>query len=121
MCASAFALLRAALTRSSRPGTLDEAQLADYRAAWAEPGALRAMLDWYRAMALARPCAEKIVVPVPIIQGDADSALEPGLADAALRYFDDGHIARLPHATHWLHHEESDQVSALLLEFLGGG
>ena len=81
--ANDFALLRAALTQSSRPGTFDEDKLAGYRAAWAEPDALRAMLDWYRALPLARPRAGKIDAPVRIVWGEADSALEPGLAEAA--------------------------------------
>ncbi|MDQ0607433.1 pimeloyl-ACP methyl ester carboxylesterase [Variovorax sp. W1I1] len=119
--ANNFALLQAALTHSSRPGTFGEDKLAGYRAAWAEPDALRAMLDWYRAMPLARPRAEKIEAPVRIVWGDADSALEPGLAQAALRYCRNGHVVRLPRASHWLHHEEPDEVNALLVEFLGDG
>ena len=43
----------------------------------------------------------------------------PGLADAALRHCRDGHVVRLPHASHWLHHEAPDEVSSLLVEFLG--
>jgi pimeloyl-ACP methyl ester carboxylesterase len=73
--ANDFALLQAALTRSSRAGTFDEDQLAAYRAAWAESGTLRAMLDWYRAMPLARPCIDTIEAPVRILWGDADPAL----------------------------------------------
>jgi pimeloyl-ACP methyl ester carboxylesterase len=119
--ANGFALLRSALTQSSRAGTFGETELAGYRAAWAEPGALRAMLDWYRAMPLARPRAEKIEAPVRIVWGDADTALEPGLAQAALRYCRNGHIVRLARASHWLHHEEPDELNALLVEFLGRG
>jgi pimeloyl-ACP methyl ester carboxylesterase len=114
-----FALLEAALTRSSRAGTFSEDELAGYRTAWSAPGALRAMLDWYRAMPLTEPLTTPIEAPVRILWGDADSALEPGLAEAALRYCRDGHIVRLPQASHWLHHEEADEVSSLLVEFLG--
>ncbi|WP_395322505.1 alpha/beta fold hydrolase [Variovorax sp. UC74_104] len=116
--ANDFALLQAALTRSSRAGTFGEDQLAGYRAAWAEPGALRAMLDWYRAMPFAQPCTDEIEAPVRIVWGDADSALEPGLAEAALPYCRNGEVVHLPHASHWLHHEEPQKVSSLLLEFL---
>jgi pimeloyl-ACP methyl ester carboxylesterase len=44
-----------------------------------------------------------------------------GLAQAALRYCRNGHIVRLPRASHWLHHEEPDELNALLVEFLGEG
>lgn len=114
-----FALLEAALTRSARPGTFSNVELADYRTAWSAPGALHAMLNWYRAMPLAQPRAAPIQALVRIVWGDADNALEPGLADTALRYCLDGHVVRLPRASHWLHHEEPDRVSALLAEFLG--
>jgi pimeloyl-ACP methyl ester carboxylesterase len=116
-----FALLEAALTRSSRPGTFGDGELADYRTAWSAPGALRAMLNWYRAMPLAQPITTPIQAPVRIVWGDADTALEAGLADAALPYCLNGHVLRLPEASHWLHHEEPDEVSALLVEFLGNG
>jgi pimeloyl-ACP methyl ester carboxylesterase len=116
-----FALLEAALTRSSRPGTFGKDDLADYRTAWSAPGALRAMLNWYRAMPLAQPITTPIQAPVRIVWGDADTALEAGLADAALPYCLNGHVLRLPEASHWLHHEEPDEVSALLVEFLGNG
>jgi len=116
-----FSLLEAALTRSSRPGTFSDGELADYRTAWSAPGALRAMLNWYRAMPLAQPLATPIEAPVRIVWGDGDTALEAGLADAALRYCVDGHVVRLPQASHWLHHEEPDEVGALIAEFLAGG
>lgn len=116
--ANRFMFLEAALTHSSRPGTFSETMLAGYRAAWDTPGALRAMLDWYRAMPLARPSLQKIEAPVRILWGDADTALEPGLAEAALRYCQDGRVHHLPQASHWLHHEEPEEVGALLMECL---
>ena len=42
--------LRRALLDSSRPGTFSEAELDRRVAAWSEPGALTAMLNWYRAL-----------------------------------------------------------------------
>src|SRR5215217_5636671 len=54
LAAADFALLRRALTGSSRPGTFTAADLERYKRAWAEPGALTAMLAWYRALRLRR-------------------------------------------------------------------
>ncbi len=113
------ALLAAALTQSSRRGTFGDAELAEYRRVWAESGALRAMVDWYRAMPLSTPTARKITAPVRILWGDADTALQPGLAEAALRYCEQAEVIHLPGASHWLHHEEPEEIDARLAEFLG--
>ena len=37
------------LLRSSRPGTFTAEDLAQYRAAWSQPGAITGMINWYRA------------------------------------------------------------------------
>src|SRR6267378_3279128 len=38
------------LLRSSCPGTFSAEDLTQYRAAWSQPGALNAMINWYRAL-----------------------------------------------------------------------
>jgi epoxide hydrolase 4 len=114
-----------ALTRSSRPGAFKAEDLKRYREAWAQPGALTAMLNWYRALLLptaAKPPARiPATLPVRVIWGDRDTALERGLAEEALTWCEQGEAIHLPSATHWLHHEESEFVNTLLLEFLEGG
>ena len=42
--------LKDALLRTSRPGTFSEQDIAGYEQAWSQPGALTAMLNWYRAL-----------------------------------------------------------------------
>jgi len=118
LAARNFALLEAALTRSARPHTFKDAELRAYREAWAQPGAVAAMLRWYRALPLARPQQGLIDAKVRIIWGEADAALEAGLATAALPFCRDADIVRLAKATHWLHHEEPARVNAALIEFL---
>jgi epoxide hydrolase 4 len=114
------AWLRAALTRSSRPGTFAEEDLRRYREAWERPGALTAMLNWYRALplyaGLLRP--GRVRVPVRVVWGDRDAFLEPGLAEAGLALCERGEGFHLPDATHWVQHEEAGRVNALLAEFL---
>lgn len=114
-------LLVAALERSSRPGAFSAEDLLNCRAAWTQPGAMTAMLNWYRALML-RPSEvpNRIALPVRVIWGDRDSALEPALAEQSASLCDEVEIVHLPEATHWLHHEEIDRVNALLLEFLVG-
>jgi len=113
-----------ALKASSRPGTFKPEDITIYRQAWAQPGALTTMLNWYRALPL--PTAAKAparipaTLPIKILWGDRDTALERGLAEEAVTWCDNAEAIHLPGATHWLHHEESELVNAQLLEFLEG-
>ena len=61
---------------------------------------------------------DRIAVPVRVIWGDRDNALEPGLAEESAGVCDAAEVIHLPEATHWLHHEEIERVNALLLEFV---
>ena len=116
-----FEWLAQALTTTSRPGAFTSQDLRLYREAWARPGALTSMLNWYRALTLgARPAVgtDDIRIPVRLLWGDRDTALEPGLADASIVRCSAGEVFHLPEATHWLHHEEPGRVNELLIEFL---
>ncbi|HYD77948.1 alpha/beta hydrolase [Ramlibacter sp.] len=114
-----FALLRRAMRDTARPGALPDALLDRYAAQWAQPGALGAMLAWYRAIGLQVPTpARTIELPVTVIWGEQDPMLDRGLADAALRLCSKGRLVALPDATHWLHHEEPQRVNDVLLEAL---
>lgn len=117
LSAHGFSLLRASLTRTSKPNTFDDGLLAAYQAAWQEPRALGSMLNWYRAMALARPLSTPITSATMILWGGQDSALEAGLADEALKYCTNASLVRLEDATHWLHHEQPVRVGKLLCDF----
>jgi pimeloyl-ACP methyl ester carboxylesterase len=122
--AGRFDRLARALVATSRPGTFTPADLDVYRAAWAQPGALTGMLNWYRALRLGgggsgAPRGDgRVKVPVRVLWGDRDQVLEPALADASLAWCDAGEVFHFPEATHWLQHEEAQAVNARLLEFL---
>jgi len=113
--------LRSMLRRTSRPGTFGDDELARYAAAAAVPGALTAMLNWYRA-ALRRlpPRPPSLVVepPVRIVWGTRDMALCETLVEPSARLCRAAEVYRLPEAGHWLQHEEPERVNALLLDFL---
>ena len=119
-----FALMRNALERSSRPGAFTPEDLARYKEAWREPGALTAMLNWYRALRLrpARAGGEtphtRIRCPTLVIWGRRDAALEPGLAEASAALCDDARIVWHDRATHWVQHDEPEAVNAALVDFL---
>lgn len=118
--AAGFASLRRTLVTTARPGSFTEDDLDRYRQAWAQPGALTAMLNWYRALPMQSfpSTPERIRVPVRVVWGDRDVALQRGLAEAGVALCDHGEVFHLPEATHWVQHDEAERVGRLLVEFL---
>lgn len=111
--------LRRALTTTSRPGAFAPAEIDRYVEAWLQPGAMTAMLNWYRALVrLPRAMPPRVRVPTLILWGRQDTALQPGLAEASLAFCDDGRIQWYTRASHWLAHEEPAAVNADLTRFL---
>ncbi len=108
------------IKRTARRGVFSDAELEHYREAWRQPGALRAMLNWYRAVARFLPPAQSIRIQprVQVIWGRRDFALEADLAQESVALCDDGRLTYLASAGHWVHLEEPDEVNRLLLDFL---
>jgi pimeloyl-ACP methyl ester carboxylesterase len=108
-----------ALLNSSRPNTFSADDLALYRAAWSEPGALTAMMNWYRAAFRYRSKFPDSTVHVPtrILWGERDAFLLSEMAHDSLRYCDSAELYTFPKASHWLQHEEPARISALLIDF----
>ena len=109
--------------RTATPGAFSDEDIAAYRAAWQQPGAASAMLNWYRAVARRRPASAddpRVKMPTLILWGVNDVALTREMAAASLRYCDDARLIWFPNATHWVQHDEPDRVNQHLLEFLTG-
>lgn len=109
------------LTKTSRPGTFSEADLAFYRDAWAKPGAIRGMISWYRAAMRHRPempAELRILVPTLILWGRRDKFISPNLARASYAACKDAELVWIDAATHWVQHEEPAEVNRRLLDFL---
>jgi epoxide hydrolase 4 len=120
--ANNFALGTRSLVSSSRPGTFTEADLEQYRKAWAKPGTVTAMLNWYRAFFRAKPPLPRdlqVHVPTRILWGQRDMFLLPEMAQESVGFCDSAELTYFPEATHWLQHEEPDAVNAALIEFFG--
>jgi pimeloyl-ACP methyl ester carboxylesterase len=108
-------------------GTFTPVDVEYYKRAWAQPGALPAMLGWYRAMLHPsatrhlRPHAgdARIRVPTLVLWGERDLALCAELAEQSLALVDDGRLVRYPQATHWVHQDLPEDVTARLLEHFG--
>lgn len=110
--------LRETLLRTSRPGTFSDADLARYVEAWQRPGALTAMLNWYRGLRRARPAARtevRVRARTRILWGTRDRFLEPGLAEASLAFCERGEARLFEGASHWLQHERPDEIVAEIL------
>lgn len=112
-----------AFKSSTRPEAFGAEAMAAYQAAWRQPGALTAMLNWYRALFaqdLTVPPTGSILTPTLVIWGDRDDFAEPGLAEASAALCANARVLHLPEATHWVAHDKPDEVRAALLDFLKG-
>lgn len=111
------------MLRSSRPGSFTDADIPHYIAAWKQPGAMTAMINWYRAVVRRREGFavegdQRIHVPVLILWGKHDVALIEESAWQSLEYCDNGRLIVLENATHWVQHDEPERVNRHLIEYL---
>jgi pimeloyl-ACP methyl ester carboxylesterase len=116
-----FAYAVKSLQGSSRPGTFTDADLDLYREAWSQPGAVRAMIHWYRAALRSRSQASastRIPVPTLLLWGKKDRFLGQEMAQPSIDLCDDGRLEFFEDATHWIQHEEPERVNRRLIEFL---
>jgi pimeloyl-ACP methyl ester carboxylesterase len=120
-----FAILRRLLSGKVRPRAFTAEDLTRYAQAWSQPGALSAMLGWYRAVWRTRRQVEarqakfsRIAAPTLILWGERDIALGVELAEASMAYLANGRLVRFPNSTHWLPAEPPHQVTSHLLDHL---
>jgi pimeloyl-ACP methyl ester carboxylesterase len=116
-----FFMLRYSFEHDARPGAFTPADLDRYREAWSQPGAVTAMLNYYRAT-MRRPPSGGAFTPVHaptlVIWGERDRALGSELADPAPADVPGlERVVRLPEASHWVQHDDPDRVSKLLVDF----
>lgn len=109
------------MRRTARKGTFSDEDLERYREAWAKPGAVTAMINWYRAAFRARPPIPRdtrVKVPTLLIWGARDMALSRQMAQPSIDMCDDGRLVLIEEATHWVQHDEPERVNQLLGDFL---
>jgi epoxide hydrolase 4 len=121
-----FEALRRPLEHDARAGAFTPADIDRYVEAWSQPGALTAMLGYYRATIRARLKRESdqlapVTAPTLVIWGERDRHLGAELAEPhAADVPNLERVVRLPTASHWVAHDEPELVSRLLAEFFGG-
>ena len=109
------------LRRSGRANAFTDQDIEKYKEAWSQPGAMTAMLSWYRAAARYQPeiaDGMRVRTRTLILWGVQDFALSRRMARPSLDYCDDGNLIFFPDATHWVQREEADEVNRRLLEFI---
>ena len=110
------------MLHGTQPDAFTEQDIEKYRKAWSQPGALKGMLNWYRAM-MQRPSKplpnQRIRVPTLVIWGKQDGALGYEMAQPSVDLCDDGRLVMIEQASHWVQHDVPEQVNKLLLDFIG--
>jgi pimeloyl-ACP methyl ester carboxylesterase len=95
--------------------------IAHYRANASQPGALTAMIDYYRANfphVLDEPVVA-IEVPTLMIWGEQDLAIDIANTEGYGPLVRDFKLVRLPQASHWVQQDAPEAVNAALAEWLG--
>ena len=114
------------LRRSGKPCTFTEEDLTAYRKAWNQPGALTAMINWYRSalrtgfgdgLKVSRELP-RIMVPTLMLWGKQDVALSFEMAQASIDLCENGELVTFEDATHWVQHDQADEVNQQLLRLL---
>jgi pimeloyl-ACP methyl ester carboxylesterase len=108
--------------RDARP-TYTPEETDRYIEAWSQPGAPTAMINYYRCSVRtpqkeAKAAIRPISAPTLLIWGERDRYLGPGVREPDR---DDvpnlDRVEQLRDASHWVHHDEPERVTQLLVDF----
>ncbi|MGO9930612.1 MAG: alpha/beta fold hydrolase [Steroidobacteraceae bacterium] len=120
----------AAIARAFRGMAVDKTRFPDevlrvYQDAAAEPGALTAMLNYYRALIRSpsrtmAPRVPRIEVPTLMIWGEKDTALGKELTLGTGEYVADLTLRYLPNVSHWVQQEAPETVNGMIEAWLLG-
>ncbi|MGH7325529.1 MAG: alpha/beta fold hydrolase [Candidatus Rokuibacteriota bacterium] len=137
LAADGFAMLRERFLgrRLWQERFTDEDRRA-YLEAWSQPGALTGGVNYYRAARVGPPSGEDapagatfgvdtaralVTVPTLVIWGERDRALLTGNLDELDRCVPQLTIHRIPDGSHWVIHEQPDEVSTVIRKFIAEG
>jgi epoxide hydrolase 4 len=134
MAANGFSLMDNLMVRIGGAGAkLTDEERAIYHEAWAQPGALRGGLNYYRAARMGEQVAaggvpeeyaskitsQTVSVPTLVIWGENDAALLPSLTRGLSEWVPELRVEIIPGAGHWAPYERPDEVNALIRDFVG--
>ena len=115
-----------------RGAELSGSDRATYHEAWAQPGALRGGLNYYRAARMGEQVAaggvpeeyatkitsQTVEVPTLVIWGENDAALLSSLTRGLSEWVPRLRVEIISGAGHWVPYERPDEVNALIREFV---
>ncbi len=110
-------------TKTAEKNVFTNEDIAEYKKAWGEQGALTSALNYYRANVIKRlfgkgQSDEKIKVPTLFIYGEKDHAILPetvrGVGDFVEAKYEE---VRIPNAGHWVQNEAPQAVTDALDKF----
>ena len=110
--------------RTSRnPDAFSDEDLQAYRDAASQPGALTAMLNYYRnipraALGFDRSDWTDLEVPTLLLWGEDDTALGKELTRGTDEYVRDLQIEYIPNCSHWVQQDRPDRVNEAMDRFL---
>jgi pimeloyl-ACP methyl ester carboxylesterase len=101
---------------------ITDADLAAYRQAAAKPGALTAMINYYRANIFQPELISRdwgvLQIPTLLIWGEQDAALGKELTYGTEAYVQDLTVRYIPDSSHWVQQEKPELVNQYIREFL---
>ncbi|MFT3892058.1 MAG: alpha/beta hydrolase [Anaerolineales bacterium] len=110
-----------ALRGSGKIHTFSNEDIEKYKEAWSQPGAMTAMINWYRAVMRYQPQMineARIKVPTLMMWGMKDVALSHRMARPSMDFVEEGNLIFFPDATHWVQHDAAEEVNHYLIDFL---
>ncbi|MCE9524406.1 MAG: alpha/beta fold hydrolase [Alphaproteobacteria bacterium] len=115
------AFFNMAIDKSRFPATVTD----EFRRSAIEPGAMRAMLNYYRAAfragsAAMNPQPGTVDAPTLMIWGLEDSALDRATTVGTDKYVKDLTLRYLPGVSHWVQQEAPEKVNAMIEAWLTG-
>jgi len=128
-----FALMLRLFSAKMDLSWLSGDRLAEYKAEWARPGRLKAMINWYRATPLqvaapGKPLTNLRPMPVDQMQvrcphlllwGEGDTALLPETTQGLEEFAADLTRVTIAGTDHWLCHQNPGAVAAAILDWAG--
>ncbi|HEX5747719.1 MAG TPA: alpha/beta hydrolase [Archangium sp.] len=137
LAANDFAFMRQSVIEDARKGgaQLSDEDVEEWVRTWGAPGAIEAILNYYRAARLGPPDGKgypggsnllegvpqerwKVNFPVLMLWGDADRALLSDCLNGLEEYVPDLTLHKFPGATHWVTLQRSAQVIPYIREFM---
>jgi pimeloyl-ACP methyl ester carboxylesterase len=95
--------------------------IQQYKQALSRPGALTAMVNYYRAMIRYRLDSFPMVpveMPTLVLWGEGDRYLDVGMTHGLKRWAPSVRVERIASSSHWVPCDAPQRVNELLIEFL---